>query len=142
MQVSFAIRPYALTFLKKMAKKWEIVIFTASHQDYANAILDELDPDGIIFSHRLYRQHCTIINDMYVKDLSRINRKRKDTVLVDNAAYSYCMQLSNGIPILPFYDGKDYELSALESYLEKLYCCEDVRQMNAEYFQLHRYTEF
>jgi CTD small phosphatase-like protein 2 len=50
---------------------------------------------------------------MYVKDLSRINRPLKDTVLVDNAAYSYCMQLNNGIPILPFYDGKDYELSAL-----------------------------
>jgi CTD small phosphatase-like protein 2 len=29
-------------------------------------------------------------------------------VLVDNSAYSYAMQLDNGIPILPFYEGKDY----------------------------------
>lgn len=58
---------------------------------------------------------------MYVKDLSLINRDLQHTVLVDNAAYSYCLQLANGIPILPFYDGKDYELSALEGYLDKLY---------------------
>ena len=77
---------------------------------------------------------------MYVKDLSLINRDLKDMVLVDNAAYSYVLQLSNGIPILPFYDGKDYELSALESYLDKIYEAEDVRDVNREYFQLHRYT--
>jgi CTD small phosphatase-like protein 2 len=41
-------------------------------------------------------------------------------VLVDNASYSYAMQLDNGIPILPFYEGKDFELFGLESYLNKL----------------------
>lgn len=34
-------------------------------------------------------------------------------VLVDNSAYSYSMQLENGIPILPYYEGKDFELAAL-----------------------------
>lgn len=29
-------------------------------------------------------------------------------VLVDNAAYSYAKQIENGIPIMPYYDGKDY----------------------------------
>jgi CTD small phosphatase-like protein 2 len=119
-QISILIRPYALSFLKKMSKKWEIIIFTASHQDYANAILDEMDPDKLLIHHRLYRQHCSVVNDTYIKDLSLINRDLKDMVLVDNAAYSYAYQLSNGIPILPFYDGKDYELSALEAYLNKL----------------------
>ena len=79
---------------------------------------------------------------MYVKDLSLINRDLKDMVLVDNAAYSYAFQLENGIPILPFYDGKDYELTALEGYLDKLYNVEDVREMNREYFRLHRYTGY
>ena len=53
--ISINIRPYALTFLKKMTSKYEIIIFTASHKTYANAILDELDPDGEIFQHRLFR---------------------------------------------------------------------------------------
>jgi CTD small phosphatase-like protein 2 len=44
-KVGVNIRPYVMTFLKRMAKKYEIVIFTASHEAYANAILDELDPE-------------------------------------------------------------------------------------------------
>lgn len=63
-------------------------------------------------------------------------------VVVDNSAYSFAMQVDNGIPILPFYQGKDYELTALQSYLQKLLTCEDVRQINREYFQLHNYTSF
>lgn len=31
-QFGINIRPYALTFLKKMAKKYEIIVFTASQQ--------------------------------------------------------------------------------------------------------------
>jgi TFIIF-interacting CTD phosphatase-like protein len=53
--IDLNIRPHALTFLKKIAKKWEVIIFTASTQSYANAILDEIDPDHTIFHHRLYR---------------------------------------------------------------------------------------
>ncbi len=34
------IRPYAITFLKNMAKKFEIIVFTASQQEYADTILD------------------------------------------------------------------------------------------------------
>lgn len=63
-------------------------------------------------------------------------------MVVDNSAYSYAMQIDNGIPIMPFYEGKDFELSALEHYLNKLSECEDVRQMNREYFQLHKYTSY
>ena len=79
---------------------------------------------------------------MYVKDLSLLNRDLKKMVLVDNAAYSYILQMDNGIPILPYYDGKDYELSALEKYLDRIYDVEDVREVNREYFSLHRYLEF
>ena len=124
------IRPYALTFLKKICKRWEVVIFTASHQEYADAILNEIDPDGTLFHHRLYRQHCIYLNDLYVKDLSRVNRDSSKLVLVDNAAYSYCLQLANAIPILPYYDGKDFELAALESYLGQLEKVSDIRLMN------------
>lgn len=37
--------------------------------------------------------------------------EKKDMLLVDNAAYSFCHQLDNGVPIIPFYDNKaDQEL--------------------------------
>ncbi len=41
----FSVRPYALTFLKNMHKYWEIVVFTAGLKDYADPILNELDPN-------------------------------------------------------------------------------------------------
>lgn len=68
------IRPYALSFLKKMSQFFEIMVFTASEQSYADAVLDELDPNGWI-KHRLYRQHCVRIEkNFYTKDLTVINR--------------------------------------------------------------------
>jgi len=120
-RIGFNIRPYTISFLKKMKKRWEIIVFTASHQAYADCILDEIDPDRTLFDHRLYRQHCKeITSDLYIKNLSRLNRNLSETVLIDNAAYSYAMHLDNGIPILPYYEGKDFELAALETYLQKL----------------------
>jgi CTD small phosphatase-like protein 2 len=58
-----------------MARKFEIIVFTASQQEYADAILDELDPEKEIFQHRLYRHHCWVLeNQMHVKDIRIINR--------------------------------------------------------------------
>ena len=62
---------------------------------------------------RLYRQHCIKTNEgVYIKDLRVVrNRKLKDIILVDNAVYSFGFQLTNGVPILPFYENKsDREL--------------------------------
>lgn len=50
----FLIRPGARDFLKKMAAQYELVIFTAAMQDYADWVLDILDEEKLI-SHRLYR---------------------------------------------------------------------------------------
>ena len=46
---------------------------------------------------------------MFIKDLRIFsNRDLAKMVLVDNAAHSYYFQLSNGIPIIPYYfDKKD-----------------------------------
>ena len=64
----------------------------------------------------------------YVKDLRVINRDLSQMVLVDNAAYSYAFQLDNGIPILPYYHGKnDFELKALQQFIESMIFAKDVR---------------
>lgn len=38
-----------------MSKIFEIVVFTAAKQDYADFILDYLDPHKNLINHRLYR---------------------------------------------------------------------------------------
>lgn len=78
-----------------------------------------------------------------MKDLRIINRDLSKMVLVDNAAYSYGFQIDNGIPIIPYYEGKeDCELLMLKYYLSKLKTAEDVRDINRETFRLRNYPEY
>ena len=66
-------------------------------------------------------------------------RDLKDTVLVDNASYSFAYQINNGIPIIPFYDSKqDDQLVQLAEYLKELNKAPDVRIFNRDYFKLQK----
>lgn len=70
------LRPYVLECLKEAQDLMQIVVFTASHQAYADAILDYLDPDNTLFSYRMYRQHCVQTPEgYYVKDLRVIKNR-------------------------------------------------------------------
>lgn len=40
----FRPRPHVHNFLREMSQYWEIVVFTAGLKDYADWILNELDP--------------------------------------------------------------------------------------------------
>lgn len=80
---------------------------------------------------------------MYVKDLRVINRNMGEMILVDNAAYSYSFQVDNGIPIIPYYEGKnDFELKALEKYIQSLIFAKDVRDINRSTFKLGLYKNY
>lgn len=70
----FLIRPGAREFLDQMSKIYEIVIFTAAMQDYADWVLDQLDI-GKWITHRLYRQHTRKIGHVHIKDLSLLGRE-------------------------------------------------------------------
>lgn len=113
------IRPYAVEILKNLSKNFEVIVFTASHSCYANVVVDHLDPKGEHVHHRLFRENCVQTPEgMHVKDLRVIDRDLSQMVLVDNAAYSYIYQMDNGIPIIPYYHGKqDFELEALQKYI-------------------------
>lgn len=48
------VRPYAKEIIKKLSQYFDIIIFTAGNQCYADPILDYIDEDRCI-KHRLYR---------------------------------------------------------------------------------------
>ena len=121
-------RPYVDEFLEKMAKMFEIVIFTASIPEYANPLLNQLDTKKLI-SHRLFREHCTPSNNFFIKDLKKVGRDLKDTILLDNNPVSYLLNKHNGIPILTWHSSKtDTELIKLVPFLEYLSKVDDVRE--------------
>ena len=133
------IRPYAMETLRAINENFQVVCFTASHQSYADAVLDFIDPNRELIQTRMYRDNCVETEEgIFIKDLRVIkNREMKDLVLVDNAAYSFGYQVENGIPIIPFYKEKtDRELVHLVQYLTGLVDLDDVREQNKKAFQL------
>ena len=70
--VYVAIRPGCKEFLETMSKYYECVIYTASLQKYADPLMDVLDPEGFCGAH-LFREHCTLLDNVFVKDLSLIH---------------------------------------------------------------------
>ena len=45
-------------FLAEVACLFEVWIYTASAKDYADAILEKLDPTHELITKRLYRENC------------------------------------------------------------------------------------
>lgn len=54
-KIEYSERPYCREFLAEMSKYYEIVIFTAGLAEYADEILDMIDPEKKHISYRLYR---------------------------------------------------------------------------------------
>ena len=122
------VRPGVKEFLEKMSKKFEIVIFTASISKYAGPLLDILDKDKFC-SFRLFREHCTLLNSSFVKDLKKLGRDLKDVIIVDNSPMAYLLNSDNGLPILTWFDDKnDRELFKIIPVLDFLSLVPDVRE--------------
>ena len=113
-RIEFGIRPHAIEFLHEMREHFELVIFTAADQSYADDILERLDPSGVI-SHRLYRQHAVHFLNVYhqqttfIKDLSRLGRDLSTVVIVDNLKENFMWQPKNGIHIKTWTSDQDDE---------------------------------
>ena len=118
---SFLIRPYCIQFLEEMSKFYEIIIFTAALKDYADSIIDLLDPNKKYIKYRLYRQHTSINGITFCKDLSKIGRDLGKTIIVDNLADNFKLQPNNGIHIWTWLeDMKDTQLNDLGKILKDL----------------------
>ena len=114
------IRPGAEEFLKELSEYYEIIIFTAALQNYADLVIDGIDPNGVI-SDRLYRQHTINIGNINIKDLNKLGRDIKHIIIIDNFKENYSLQPKNGLNIIDF-EGNEYddELEYLKEDLLKL----------------------
>ncbi|KAJ6247411.1 nuclear lim interactor-interacting factor-related [Anaeramoeba flamelloides] len=131
-------RPYLRTFLERCSQLFEIVVFTAGLKEYADIILDKLDPNNGLISHRLYRDSCKEVEPFtYVKDLALLGRDLNRTLIVDDLPSSYSLQPQNAIPIKGFcgnssnssYLGEqilDNGLPRVLKILEKINHCQSV----------------
>lgn len=91
------LRPSVMLFIEVAARLFEIVVFTASSQNYADQVLNRLDPQQQKIAKRLYRQHCQDTNGTFFKDLRELGRPLDRAVLVDNSPVSLMLCPDNGV---------------------------------------------
>ena len=101
-------RPGLIQFLNKVFPIFDIIIWTVATKDYADKIIDNIEKDKKFFSNRLYREHTTYKNKIFIKDLSNLGRSLDKVIIVDDKENNFCLQRNNGILIAPFH-GTQYE---------------------------------
>ena len=123
-------RPFLNEFLETMADKFEIGVFTASLREYAEKVIEQIDPNNRI-QWALFRDSCSLYKGYTVKNLEELPRRLDRTILVDDRSTSFMLQRSNGVQCCPFEgDSADTELKRLERLLCDLSRVEgDLRRM-------------
>ena len=140
--IPLILRPGLMDFLDFCNQHFEICIFTASRKEYADCILNFLDPYNQIFKYRFYREDCiSIKGKIFLKDLRIFtNRYQENIIIIDNSLYSFANQLSNGILITSFYNNeKDKELINLKKYLKNIVDLDkDIRIVNEKVYNFEQ----
>jgi Dullard-like phosphatase family protein len=122
------LRPGVRSFLRTVSRVYEVVVFTASQQVYAERVLKALDPSGTTISHVLHRDHCVQVHGNYLKDLGVLGRDLRRTLIIDNAPQAFAYHPANGLPIRSWYDDpEDRALPKLARRLLALAQLSDVR---------------
>lgn len=70
-------------------------------KEYADWIIDRVDSSKVI-KFRLYRRHTTQYNQMFIKDLRKLNRDSRRIIILDNNPENFCFQPDNGNLFAPF----------------------------------------
>jgi len=115
------VRPFTEEFLEIISRNHRLIVYTASVQEYAEKVVQVLDPKGKYIEQILHRGHCTFLNGMFVKNLnvaSQYGVMLDDVIIIDNYVHSYALHPEHGIPIKPYYGAKeDKELVDLANFL-------------------------
>lgn len=127
------VRPYAQELLEKASELFEVIVFTAGQEEYAQVAVNLLDSQRIYIKRVLSRSYCTLsMEGPIIKDLSIIkDREIKNIVIVDDSPACYSLQPNNGIPVTPYIGQEDdEELRYLADYLEDLASADDIIPYN------------
>lgn len=83
---------------RQVSKWFNLVVFTASVQEYADPVIDWLESEKKFFTARFYRQHCTFRHGAFIKDLSSIEPDLSKVMILDNSPLSYMFHQGKAHP--------------------------------------------
>ena len=96
------LRPGLKEFLSDIKPYYEIIAFSNGDKKYTDLLINSLDKNKIFFENKLYREHCIIMNNDFVKDISKLGKDLSKIIIVDNLVQNFRLNLENGINIKSF----------------------------------------
>ena len=114
-----SLRPGIIPFLEGIKPFYEIIAFSKLSKEYAELIINQIDKYRKYFDYNLYREHCSLVNNKFIKDISRIGRDLRRIIMVDDLPENIENHIDNGILILP-YDPDDGNEDKVLFELKKL----------------------
>jgi RNA polymerase II subunit A small phosphatase-like protein len=123
-------RPGLHAFLAALYPHFEIAIYTASRQEYADRMIDYMEVHQFV-DKRFFRHDCIRAPaGMYVKDLKIVREDLSRVILLDDSATAASMHQANTLPIESFYgDPSDTALETLIPFFLALRRVKDVRNV-------------
>ena len=97
------LRPWLTEFLSQIKPYYEIIAFSNGDKKYTDLIINSIDKNKIFFDNKLYRDHCIIMNNDFVKDINILGKDITKVIIVDNLIQNYRLNIDNGINIKSFY---------------------------------------
>lgn len=130
-------RPGVDKFLERCQQAgYEVILFASKSQMDVGDFVGDLDPYGIIRT-RLFKDSCNFKHGRHVKDLTRLSRDLKSTVMIDHQGHDTALlQPHNCVNISEFKENsRDRELMKIAELLEQMqkYNTYDVREIVKKY---------
>ncbi|CAD8198623.1 unnamed protein product [Paramecium octaurelia] len=136
-KVYVTIRPGVYEFIEQLYEFYDIVFWTASLQEYADPVMDFIDPNNRAIG-RMYRDSCTPLQIGLTKNLNKLGRDMKDIIIVDNSVVSFHLNPENGFQIKDFFfDKQDQELELNLPFFIWLSQLPDVRPVSSLFKQFN-----
>ena len=114
------MRPGIISFLLGIKPYYEIIAYTKLSKEYSELIIQHIENNRQLFDYNLYREHCVLIGNKFIKDISRIGRDMKKIIMVDDIPENLERHKENGILILPYNGVEDNEEDRVLFELKKL----------------------
>ena len=118
--------------LQRLKQKYKIILYTASHANYANEIIKLIEQEDVIFSEVYSRNNCELKNGIFIKNIDLISKNYKRIVCIDDNPSVW--NESNNVYICKKYKGGfDDEFVRIEQLLSSCNVNDDVRDVIYEY---------
>lgn len=105
-------RPGASDLLDVLSRHYELVTFSNRTHTYVDPILNRVDPgmarpDGPVVAYRLYKNACRMVDNVHVRDLSRLNRDLRRTLFIVSESNKHTVVQEENVLVVPDWDGMD-----------------------------------